>query len=514
VSWPPKLLLTREHLPWLLDAAAARTSTDALLALPWTDAFDAMDALEAGAVANPGEQRRVGHFWLRAPERAPTVGLATAIGDALEQARTLAADVREGRATNDAGDRFTDVLHVGIGGSALGPQLLVEALGDDAEGRPLGLPIHFVDNADPAGLARTLGRLGGRLATTLVVSVSKSGSTAEPKRALEAIRRALADRGVRGGRNLVAVTQPGSALARQAEAEAWAAVVPIWDWVGGRFSLMSAVGVLPGELAGVPTSSLLAGAREMDAWTRTRDVLDNPAAVLAGTWLVQGHGRGARDLVVLPYADRLEKLGRYLQQLVMESLGKREDLAGRVVEQGLTVYGNKGSTDQHAFVQQLRDGRDDALVHLVEVLDPGADDPPQDDGVRLGDQLQGFLLGTRAALIDRGRPSITLGLRTLDAASLGGLIALFERAVGLYATLIGVNAYDQPGVEAGKLAATRLLDLGRRLDDRLAEGAADVPALAAALGADPVDVLHLLLRRRATGRARVAGDPVVGRWSR
>lgn len=513
MPWPPPLLLAHAHLPWTLDATRAQMPRPSRMGLPWQRAFDEMAALEAGAIANADEGRQVGHYWLRAPELAPSVGLAQAIGDAALATATLADKVVGGRLLTDAGQAFTDVLHIGIGGSALGPQLLLDALGDAPDGQRLGLPIHFLDNTDPDGIARTLGRLGDRLATSLVVMVSKSGGTPEPRRALSLVRRAMRGMGLTPEPHLVAITAPGSALDTLAQQEGWRARLPIWDWVGGRFSLFSAVGLLPAELGGIDTAALLAGARDMDAWTRGPDPDTNPAAVLAAAWHHAGHGRGDAALVVLPYADRLLTLSRYLQQLVMESLGKRLNRHGDVVHQGLTVFGNKGSTDQHAFVQQLRDGRRDALVTFIQVLHTPAPDPRLEDGVSAGDQLQGFLLGTRRALAEDGRPSLTITVPQVDATTLGGLIALFERAVGLYASLIDVNAYHQPGVEAGKVAAASVLALSARLRSTLAEAPASIPDLARDLDAHPGDLYDLLRRAQVQGLAAVHGSPLTGVWS-
>ena len=147
----------------------------------------------------------------------------------------------------------------------------------------------------------------------------------------------------------------------------------------------------------------------------------------------------------------------------MESIGKEKDLAGKSVHQGLTVYGNKGSTDQHAYVQQLRDGVNNFFAVFVEVLkDREGASPEIDPLTSSGDYLQAFLLGTRDALSESNRASITLTLDQVDARSVGLLIALFERAVGLYAGLLGINAYHQPGVEAGKKAAAQTLDVRNR----------------------------------------------------
>jgi glucose-6-phosphate isomerase len=175
-------------------------------------------------------------------------------------------------------------------------------------------------------------------------------------------------------------------------------------------------------------------------------------------------------MVVLPYKDSLELLSRYLQQLVMESIGKELDLEGKVVNQGIAVYGNKGSTDQHAYVQQLRDGLDNFFVTFIEVLtdEEGRSGPGFDpvrleveEGITCGDYLSGFYLGTRQALDQKGRQSVTITVPRVDAFQIGQLLALFERAVGFYATFVGVNAYHQPGVEAGKQAAAEVLALER-----------------------------------------------------
>src|SRR5262245_15643937 len=170
-------------------------------------------------------------------------------------------------------------------------------------------------------------------------------------------------------------------------------------------------------------------------------------------------GEGRKDMVVLPYKDRLLLFSRYLQQLIMESLGKRLDLQGRRVDQGLAVYGNKGSTDQHAYVQQLREGVPNFFVVFIRVLQSGGSGLEIEQGETAGDYLHGFLLGTREALFENERESVTITVPRVDARTVGALIALFERAVGLYASLIGVNAYHQPGVEAGKKAAASVLAL-------------------------------------------------------
>jgi glucose-6-phosphate isomerase len=287
----------------------------------------------------------------------------------------------------------------------------------------------------------------------------------------------------------------------------------MWDWVGGRTSVTSAVGLLPAALQGLDTEALLAGAAAMDEATRRPAPRGNPAALLAAAWHALGAGRGSKAMVVLPYKDRLLLFSRYLQQLVMESLGKEKDLAGRVVHQGLAVYGNKGSTDQHAFVQQLRDGTADFFVTFVRVLrDREGRSLEVEPGATSGDFLDGFLLGTRRALFESGRPSITLTIPEVSPRTLGMLVALYERTVGLYASLVGINAYHQPGVEAGKKAAAAILELQRRVVEAVrAKGAAGATCeeIAAAAGAvDEVEaVFHLLERLAANPGRGVARKP-------
>jgi glucose-6-phosphate isomerase len=165
-------------------------------------------------------------------------------------------------------------------------------------------------------------------------------------------------------------------------------------------------------------------------------------------------------MVILPYKDRLQLFPKYLQQLIMESLGKEKDLDGQIVNQGISVYGNKGSTDQHAYVQQLREGVNNCFITFIEVLkDREGRSLMLDEKATSGDYLNAFLQGTRKALSEKGREAITLTIEKIDARSIGTLIALYERAVGFYASLINVNAYHQPGVEAGKKAAGWVIQL-------------------------------------------------------
>jgi glucose-6-phosphate isomerase len=501
--------------PLELDLADADLRDEQLAALdaPLRAALEAMRDLEKGALANRDERRMVGHYWLRAPARAPDAETSETIRTTIAAVLAFAERVHRGQLGPPEGGTFAKVLMLGIGGSALGPMLIADAFA--GPGRAMAL--HVLDNTDPDGIDRMLAAVGS-LHDTLVIVASKSGGTPETRNGMLEVAAACAAEGLGFASRAVAITMPDSALARRAEAEGWLATFPIPDWVGGRTSQFSAVGLVPAALQGIDVRALLAGAAAMDERTRDGDPATNPAALLAAFWHAQGRGRGERAMVVLPYKDRLLLFSRYLQQLVMESLGKQHDRAGDVVEQGLSVFGNKGSTDQHAYVQQLRDGRHDFFVVFVRVLEDRAGASIEvEPGATSGDYLDGLLQGTRRALAERGRGSTTITLERVDERSVGALIALFERAVGLYAELIDVNAYHQPGVEAGKRAAAAVLELQRRILAALDGEPRTAAELARRLGADAFDV-WMVLRHLAANRTSVqvvgAPDPDTARFRR
>jgi glucose-6-phosphate isomerase len=479
------------------------------MAEPMVRAFEAMDALENGAIANPDEDRMVGHYWLRAPERAPWPEIAGEIRATIEDIHAFAAAVHDGSVRPLTQERFTRVLSIGIGGSALGPMFVADALGHPGRDR---MQVDFIDNTDPDGIARTLDELAGELDRTLCIVTSKSGGTPETRNGMLLVAEAYSSAGLEFGRHAVAITMPGSRLDQTAVEEEWVARFPMFDWIGGRTSVLSAVGLLPAALQGLDTGGLLEGAARCDEATRVHDVRSNPAALMALMWHHATGGAGRKDMVVLPYKDRLLLFSRYLQQLVMESLGKQYDLEGRRVEQGLAVYGNKGSTDQHAYVQQLREGVANFFVVFIRVLEAGGSRHEMEPGVTAGDYLHGFLLGTREALSENERPSMTITVPRVDAHTVGGLIALFERAVGLYASLVGINAYHQPGVEAGKKAAADVLDLQERVEAALSGMPQTIEQIAAAAGAaDELETVYLLLEHlSANGRARQIKDGTPG----
>ena len=507
-------LCVTESLGISLDISRMRFADDfaAGMAAPMASAFAAMQALEQGAIANPDEGRMVGHYWLRAPELAPEPAMTAAIISTNERIHQFRAAVHSAQLKPERAPRFEQLLVIGIGGSALGPQFVADALGTGED----RLTPHFFDNTDPDGMARVLERLGDRLASTLTLVISKSGGTKETRNGMLVAQAAYRKAGLSFAKHAVAVTGDGSELDTTATAGGWLATFPMWDWVGGRTSIFSAVGLLPAALQGIDINALIDGARTMDKATRNTAVAQNPAALLALMWHHAGGGRGAKDMVVLPYKDRLLLFSRYLQQLVMESLGKERDLSGAVVHQGIAVYGNKGSTDQHAYVQQLRDGVHNFFITFVEVLEDQAGAPLEvEPNVTSGDYLLGFMLGTREAMHQNARESMTLTLPDVSPRSVGALIALYERAVGLYAALVNVNAYHQPGVEAGKKAATAVLALQHSVLAALRTSptprTADQIAAAAGVTDQAETVFKLLEHLAANGRLqRTAGATHTG----
>lgn len=465
-------------------------------------AFANMQALEAGEKVNPDEGRMVGHYWLRAPELAPNEELKGAIVTEVNKIKTFVSKVHSQDITPEKASTFKNVIVAGIGGSALGPQLVYDAAWSPKN--PMNL--FFCDNTDPDGIQRTLQQIGDSLGQSLVLVVSKSGGTPETRNAALELKAAFEKQGLSFAKHAVAITCEGSKLDNQAKQEGWLEQCYMWDWVGGRTSVFAAVGLLPAALHGLDIDEFLQGAKVMDEVTRKAEMKENPAALLAMMWHSIGRGKGEKDMVILPYKDRLCLMSKYLQQLVMESLGKEKDLDGQVVNQGIAVYGNKGSTDQHAYVQQLREGVNNFFVTFIEVLADYTElsEPSGvqvENGVTSGDFLSGFLQGTRRALYENERDSITITLDQLNTFSLGALIALYERAVGIYASLVNVNAYHQPGVEAGKKAAARVIELQHAVVSKLSSSSITADELSQAMGQpEEAETVYKILEHLAANK--------------
>jgi glucose-6-phosphate isomerase len=470
-------------------------------------AFADMKTLEAGGIANPDEQRMVGHYWLRNFAIAPTPAIREGIEMDIASAKSFADEVHAGNVAPPARGRFTHMLVVGIGGSALGPQFITDAL---VNSWSAPIQTHFFDNTDPEGMQRVLNSIGDDLKHTLTVVISKSGGTPETRNGMLEAQAAYERAGLNFAKHAVAVTGTkangiDSKLEAVATKAGWLKIFPMTDWVGGRTSIMHTVGLVPMALQGVDVDLLLAGASAMDQKTRSLPLEQNLSMLLALMWYHAGGGKGAKDMVVLPYKDRLMLLSKYLQQLVMESLGKELDLDGNKVNQGIAVYGNKGSTDQHAYVQQLRDGVNNFFATFIEVRKAASGKQLEvEPGTTSGDFLQGFLRGTRKALYENGRESVTISIPEVSPFAVGAIIALYERAVSFYASLVNVNAYHQPGVEAGKKAAGQFLKVLSGARDQLAKsGSGTAGEIASAMKGDEEEVFHCLTHL-ATNDARVS----------
>jgi glucose-6-phosphate isomerase len=377
----------------------------------------------------------------------------------LDDRKAIAASVREGRRLR----RLADTLAVdGIGGSALGALALQTAL------RPRGRKLVVFDNVDPEGVAARLEALQPK--RTAVAVITKSGSTAETMANLLVLLQWMSKRlGARHVQRWVAITDPEKGdllkLARRLGLPALA--VP--PNVGGRFSVLTAVGLLPAAFLGVDVDQLLRGARDMRAHCWSAAPAENVGVVGAALLHLLATRRGRRLQVLMPYADALLHLADWYRQLWAESLGKRLDRGGRVVETGQTPVTSMGATDQHSQVQLYVEGPPDKVVTFLEVETFRKDlriprlhrDLPSLSylgGKTLGQLLTAELRGTESALTAAGRPHFTYRIPRISAHTLGQLIYLFEFQTALSGELYDIDAFDQPGVEAGKIATYALMD--------------------------------------------------------
>lgn len=362
---------------------------------------------------------------------------------------------------------LTDAIVLGIGGSSLGARAVCDALLDPIPSAVhSGLRVHFPDNSDPHRFGRLIARLDP--ARTLVIVVSKSGGTLETAAqmhiAIEWLERNLGGASARD--RVVAVTDPERGALRAFAEEKKFRTLPIPSNVGGRFSVLTAAGLLPVALAGLDVRDLLEGARDMMHACERRDARENPAAMLAALHAAHMRLRGHDLHVTMPYSDALRTFTAWHVQLWAESLGKRLDLSGQVVETGATPIQAVGATDQHAQVQLFVEGPRDKLVSFIRVERPTGPDPvvPPSQGPHAfiaGKSLHTILLaeleGTALALASDGRPSLTLEVKQLDAHTLGALFMLYETTTALMGDLLGVDPFDQPGVERGKRITNALL---------------------------------------------------------
>ena len=361
--------------------------------------------------------------------------------------------------------RFDDVVVLGIGGSALGPIALRTALRAsgwnslDARARG-GLPrLHVLDNVDPVTIGALLERL--ELARALFIVTSKSGGTAETMAQYLVVRERLGRApDDRARDHLVFVTDPAKGALRAIAKSEGITALDIPPAVGGRFSVLTPVGLLPAALIGIDTAALLAGAGDMARRCETDDVRRNPAGVFAMLQWMADTQLGRHIHVLMPYSDPLRDVAAWFVQLWAESLGKQRP-GTPAVGVGPTPVAALGATDQHSQVQLFMEGPQDKTVSFVAVRELSGEVPIPSlhgdvpelgylGGHRLGELLDIERRATAGALARRGRPNLTIEVDRVDAWHFGGLLMLLEIATIYAGTLYGVNPLDQPGVELGK----------------------------------------------------------------
>ena len=432
------------------------------------------DAMLRGECINGTEGRQVLHTALRAPKgQGPHSGL---VHEVLEAMLAYVERVRAHAGGTRPGD-IRDVVNIGIGGSDLGPQMVVPAL--DAFVHP-GLNFHFVSNVDGQDLAAVLRKV--RPEHTLFIIASKTFTTQETMANAHAARQWFVEQGGTDIAHHFVATTTNIAAAAQFGIEH---TFGFWDWVGGRYSLWSAIGLPIAIAIGSENfRALLAGAHAMDRHFATAPLQANLPALLGllDVWYRNFHGFGSRS--VAPYHQGLKRLPAYLQQLEMESNGKQVDLAGEPLPYGTSpvVWGEPGTNGQHAYFQMLHQGTDVIPVEFIAVKTPThahadlqrkllANCLAQSQALMLGkstEQALGEKAPTASAELDAqtvarhrtfpgNRPSTTLVLDRLTPESLGALIALYEHRVFTSGVVWGINSFDQWGVELGKALCNDLL---------------------------------------------------------
>ncbi len=364
------------------------------------------------------------------------------------------------------GQAFSKLVVLGIGGSALGTVALRSALLDpywnelDDEEREFYPKLYVVDNPDPATFAALLRRIDVR--KTLFNVVSKSGGTAETMSQFLIVREKL-EEAIGDGyrRHLLFTTDPEKGVLRRLAKEEGIAALPIPANVGGRFSVLSAVGLLPAAMTGIDIRALLAGARAMDERCRSAELLENPAAVYAVLQYLADVERDAPIHVMMPYSDPLRDVADWFRQLWAESLGKRRSLSGEEIFVGPTPVKSLGATDQHSQVQLYIEGPFDKTITFISEserreditipsLYPEVSELGYLGGHTLGELLRVEKEATEEALARRGRMNMTIELPAVDARTIGELLFFLQVATVYAGALYNVDPLDQPGVELGK----------------------------------------------------------------
>lgn len=372
--------------------------------------------------------------------------------------------------------KFDNIVVLGIGGSALGNIALQASLNPSTHNllpadKRKGPRMFVVDNVDPAyfgGVLNYLQAVDPKLERTLFNVVSKSGETAETAAQFMVIRDLLKKHGRKGSDHVVAVTDPAKGTMRQiCNAEGYV-TLPVPDGVGGRFSVLSPVGLFSAAMCGIDIDALLDGAAAMDELTSREELLKNPAAMIAYLLVELGQQKGKVNHVMMPYSNGLYLLADWYRQLWAESLGKKFALNGEEVFAGFTPIKALGTTDQHSQVQLYREGPNDKVFCLLEVESMDGQDVkiPTGLGVEAIQYLEGKSMlallnaekrATEYALVDSRRPNFTIKFPKVDAHHVGQFIFLWEMVTAYAGLMLNIDAYDQPAVELGKQATFGLM---------------------------------------------------------
>ncbi|MDP6414436.1 MAG: glucose-6-phosphate isomerase [Gammaproteobacteria bacterium] len=414
---------------------------------------ESIEAMFNGERINRSEDRPALHVALRDAEcQNPE------IPDTLDRMESFVTAIQGGAWTGHTGERILDVVNLGIGGSDLGPAMVSEALSDFAGSQ---LKLHFVSNVDPVHLENTLAALDP--ATTLFIVASKSFTTLETQQNADAARQWL----LQGARDDAAITRHFIAItSNRPAAEKFgidpANLFPLWDWVGGRYSLWSAIGMPVALSIGMANfRELLAGAHSMDRHFREADLQHNMPVIMA---LLTIYYRGffeAHSTAIVPYSQRLNLLPTYLQQLCMESLGKGVDVGGQSVatNSGEVIWGTAGTNGQHSYFQLLHQGTNFIPVDFIAFAKTTADDKQLAQHHLLANCFSQSLAlmqgrdepGAPHKHVPGNKSSNTLLISELNPYNLGSLIALYEHKVFVQSVIWDINAFDQWGVELGKI---------------------------------------------------------------
>mmetsp|Transcript_2397 Transcript_2397/g.3483 ORF Transcript_2397/g.3483 Transcript_2397/m.3483 type:complete len:566 (-) Transcript_2397:27-1724(-) len=444
-------------------------------------ALQEIEDIESGKIVNKtthekeSENRAVDHYNLRMKEEKvkgkclnESIKLWNQINKELEA-------IRNGSATNDDGQKYRDIIFNGIGGSYLGPLMLLIAMrGENYNVYPRQenenehrLRFHFVANTDSDSFAKVLERVD--LFETIMVNMSKSGGTAETKGNMEAFMEQLENEKLKVGSHMIAITTKGSKLDSIAQENGYLHTYYMNTETGGRTSVGTAIGMVPCALAGIDFEQFLLGESRMDEMTRRGNPRENPAMIIALAIQAEYEQSGSnhKNMIVLGYSDFLKEFAHYLQQLYMESLGKAYDRECRSLQEGQTVFGGVGTGEQHAFMQQVQKGLNDCFVRFVSFLKRENDFQNEKAG-SMGRQLLAFVKGTEDALMFNKKPFLSLEYLQRDMFNMGMMVALEERIVSILASFRQVNAYDQPGVQDGKESASTMNAISLTIENCIA----------------------------------------------